>query len=84
MAKLLRKCLHHCPTCQLQMTPRHLPYGSLQQIILPPRPFYTITIDFILALLTSSKGFDSAMLVTDKCSKQVTFIAGKIAWGAKD
>ena len=24
------------------------------------------------------------MLITDKYSKQVTFIAGKIAWGAKE
>ena len=84
MAKLLRKYLHHCPKCQLQMTSRHLLYGSLQLIISPPRPFYTITIDFILVLLTFFKGFDSAMSVIDKFSKRVMFIAGKIAWGAKE
>ena len=83
MAKLLRKYLHHCPKCQLQMTLRHLPYRSLQPIILPSRLFYTITIDFILALPITSKSFDSTMSVTDKYSKRVTFIAGKIAWGAK-
>ena len=83
MAKLLRKYLHHCPKSQLQMTPRHSPYGSLQPIILLPRPFYTILIDSILALPTASKGFNSAMLVTDKYNKQVTFIVGKISWEAK-
>ena len=45
---------------------------------------HTITIDFILTLPTFSKGFDSAMSVTDIYSKQVTFSAGKIAWGAKE
>ena len=84
MAKLLRKYLHHCPKCQLQMTSRHLSYEFLQPIILPPRPFYTITNDFILALLTASEGFNLAMSVTDKYNKQVTFAAGKIAWGAKE
>ena len=84
MAKLLRRYLHHCPKCQLQMTSRHLLYRSLQPIILPPRSFYTITIDFILALPTFPKGFDSAMSVTDKYTKQVTFIARKIAWGAEE
>ena len=83
MTKLLRKYLHHCLQCQVQMTPRHSLYRSLQPIISLLRPFYIIIIDFILALLLSSKGFDSAMLVTDKYSKQVTLIAGKIAWGAK-
>ena len=84
MAKLLRKYLHHCPKCQLRMTPCHLSYGLVQPIILLPRPFYTITINFILALPTSSKGFDSVMLFIDKYNKQVTFIARKIAWEAKE
>ena len=61
MAKLLHKYLHYCLKCQLQMTPRHLPYRSLQPIILPPKPFYIITINLILALPTSSKCFDLAM-----------------------
>ena len=84
MAKLLRKYLHHCPKCQLQITPHHSPYKLLQPFILRPRLLYTIAIDFILALPTASEGFDSAMLVTNKYSKQVTFIAGKIAWRAKE
>ena len=37
-----------------------------------------MTIDFILALPMFSKGFDSAMLATNKYSKQMTFIAGKL------
>ena len=79
MAKLLCKYLHHCFKCQLQITPRHLLYGSLQLIVLLPRPFYTIIVDFILALLMFFESYDSAMLVTDKYNKQVTFTARKIA-----
>ena len=51
---------------------------------LAPKAFYTIMIDFILVLLTSFEGFDSCLSVTDKYGRQVTFIAGKIAWGAKE
>ena len=68
-AKQLCKYLHHCPECQLQMTLRHLPYGWLQPIIFSPRLFHTITIDFTLVLPTSTKGYNLAMLVTNKYSK---------------
>ena len=83
MVKQLRKYLHHCPECQSQMTSRHLPYGWLQPIISLPRQFHTITIGFILVLPTSTKGYNLAMLVIDKYSKQVMFILGKITWGAE-
>ena len=80
----LHEYLRHCPTCQLHQTPRHKPYGSLQPTITPPSPFYTITIDFILALPESSEGWNYALSVTDKVSKRVTFVAGKDTWTAKD
>ena len=80
MATKLHEYLRHCPHCQLHQTPRHLPYGSLQPIYTPSRPFHTITIDFILALPKASTGEDCAMSVTDKFSKALTFIAGEIRW----
>jgi hypothetical protein len=57
-------------------TRRYLPYGSLEPISLPPAPFYTIYIDFILALPASEKGFDIAINTTYKFSKRITLIPG--------
>ena len=84
MAKELRAYIGHCPECQLRRTPRHPVHGSLQPILTPPRPFHTISIDFILALPKSNpEGYDCAMSVTCKFSKAITIIPGNIAAGGK-
>lgn len=50
MAKELHTYTRHFPERQLQQTLRHRPYGSLQPILMPSRPFHNTTIDFMLAL----------------------------------
>lgn len=84
LTKYLREYLKHCPQCQLYQTPRHLPHGALQPIITPPAPFHTLTIDFILALPTSKKGYEVIMSVTDKFSRKITLIPGKSTFAAAD
>lgn len=84
LATKLHDYLRHCPTRQLNQTPRHRPYGSLQPIITPPSPFYTITIDFILALPESNEELNCALSVTDKFSKRITFMPKIDTWKAKD
>ena len=84
MAKQLHEYIRHCVQCQLHQTPRHRPYGALQPILVPPRPFHTITIDFILALPETKEGYDCVLSVTDKFSKAITLIPGKSTWGGKD
>ena len=44
--------------------------------------FYTITIDFVLALLLLVEGFDSVMSITCKFSKRITLAPGKTTWKA--
>lgn len=83
MATKLHEYIRHCPHCQMNQTPRHRPYGSLQPIYSPSRPFHTITIDFILALPKASTGDDCIMSVTDKFSKAISLIAGEIRWGGE-
>lgn len=59
LPSLLHEFIRHCPSCKLNQTPRHRPYGFLQSILLPPEPFYMITLDFILALPQSrSDGYN--------------------------
>lgn len=50
----------------------------------PPIFFYTLTLDFILALLVKVKGFNTIILVTFKYFKTVTFIPRKDIWSVED
>ena len=84
MPKRLHDFIRHCPHCQMNQTPRHRPYGALQPILAPGRPFHTLTIDFILALPLSHNGEDCLMSVTCKASKAITLIEGKSTWTAKE
>ena len=84
MASRLHEYLRHCPTYQLHQTPRHKPYGNLQPLIVPPTPYYTITIDFILALPETREEWNCVLSVTDKFSKRITFVVGRDTWKTKD
>jgi len=53
---------------------RHRPYGSLQQLPIPERPWNSISIDFI-EKLPSSSGFDTILVIVDRLSKQAIFIS---------
>lgn len=67
-------------------TLKHSPYGSMQPILTPPRPFHVLTIDFILALPVTPppEGYNTILSVTDKFSKAVTFIPGRKTMTAED
>ena len=80
----LKEYLKNCPQCLINQTRRHRPYGKLQPILSPPIPFHTFTIDFILALPKSQTGLNCMKSVTDKFSKRVTMIPGKITYSAMD
>ncbi|RKF60445.1 Transposon Ty3-G Gag-Pol polyprotein [Golovinomyces cichoracearum] len=83
IGKKLRSFLYHCHQCRVSSTPRHMPHGSLRPIPAPPYLFHTITIDFILALPRSTPDlFDCTLTVTDKLSKSITIIPGKVNWSA--
>ena len=84
LAKQLHAYIQHYHQCQLRQTPRHQVHGSLQPILTPPRPFHTISIDFILALpLSRPEKYDCVMSVSDKFSKAITLIPGNIAASGK-
>ena len=52
---------------------RHRPYGSLQQLLIPERPWNLIFMNFIEKLLSSS-GFNTILVIVDRLSKQAIFI----------
>lgn len=85
LSQRLHEYLRYCPLCRLNQTPRHKPYGVLQPILAPPEPFYTITIDFILALPKSKPDqYDCLLTVTEKFTKRLALVPGNETHRAKD
>jgi len=53
-----------CTTCTQAKAPRHKPYGTLQQLLIPEQPWNSISMDFIEKLLESS-GYTAILIVVD-------------------
>ena len=83
LTRLLREFIRHCPQCLQFQTRRHCPYGSLQPIESPQVPFFTLTLDVMLALPLTKQGFNTIMSVICKFSKRVTLIEGANTWSAE-
>ncbi|KAJ1587846.1 hypothetical protein NDA12_001288 [Ustilago hordei] len=62
-----------CPVCARYKAPRHRPYGLLQPLATPDRPWGSISLDFIEGLPTSkkydSKTYDSILVIVDRLTK---------------
>jgi hypothetical protein len=54
-----------CTKCQLSKARRHKPYGELKSLSIPPYPFSSISMDFIVEL-PSSDNCDAILVVTDR------------------
>ena len=84
LTRLLRKYIRHYPQCLVFQTHRYYPYGALQLIQSLSILFYTLTLNFIVALPTTVEGYDSTLTVTDKFTKRITYILGKSTQKVKD
>ncbi|UTT90697.1 hypothetical protein NDA17_003936 [Ustilago hordei] len=62
-----------CPVCARYKAPRHRPYGLLQPLATPDRPWGSISLDFIEGLPPSkkydSKAYDSILVIVDRLTK---------------
>ena len=63
-----------CTTCALAKPMRHKPYGLLKQLLVPKKPWYSISLDFIEKLLLSSSGYTAILVIIDCMMKQGLFI----------
>ncbi|SOV08925.1 uncharacterized protein UDID_17787 [Ustilago sp. UG-2017a] len=57
-----------CPVCARYKAPRHRPYGLLQPLATPDRPWGSISIDFIEGL-PPSRNYDSILVIVDRLTK---------------
>jgi len=60
----IQKFCKSCVTCMRSKPQRHRPYGSLQQLPIPERPWNSISMDFIEKLPPSSS-FDTVLIIVD-------------------
>jgi hypothetical protein len=71
------KYVSTCVACQRNNARRHKPYGLLQLLPVPEKPWHTVTFDFIVKLPKTSRGNDSICVFVDKLTKLVHFVACK-------
>ncbi|SOV01596.1 uncharacterized protein UDID_18136 [Ustilago sp. UG-2017a] len=57
-----------CPVCARYKAPRHRPYGLLQPLATPDRPWGSISLDFIEGL-PPSRNYDSILIIVDRLTK---------------
>ena len=72
-----------CDICQRSKIRRHLPYGLLQPLSIPSKPWIEISMDFVGPLPTSD-GFDMILVVVDRLTKMAHFIPTHSSLKSKD
>jgi hypothetical protein len=78
------KFVSTCITCQRNKARRHKPYGLLQPLPVPEKPWHTMTFDFIVKLPKTNRGYDSICVFVDKLTKSVHFVTCKEEVSAKE
>ena len=73
MWKSVKEFVTTCDICSRSKIPRHRPYGLLQPLEIPKKPWASISMDFIVDL-PPSKGFDSIFVVVDRLTKMAYFM----------
>lgn len=86
MYRELEAYCSQCPSCEINTTKRHAPYGLLQPIRTPNAIWEVLTLDFVVKLPKCSIlnfVYDSFMSVTDKFSKAIMLVPGCETWTAE-
>src|ERR1700738_5111744 len=72
-----------CDTCARNKTPRHVPYRQLQPLPIPPGPWKSVSMDFIVQL-PRSDGYDAIYMCVDRLTKMAHFIPMNTTVTAKE
>ena len=74
----VKQYFHGCDICQRTKSLRHKPYGELQSLPMPTRPWKDISMDFIMGLPPCNAGistaYDAILVVVDKYTKMAKYI----------
>ena len=80
LSKHLRAYINYCSKCELNQIKRHKSYDNIIFINRPGIPFHIIIINFIMTLFMTKEGFDNLLTITDKFSKRILFISGRVIY----
>ena len=69
----VKEYIRSCDTCARSKESRHKPYGFLNPLDIPNKPWYSISLDFITDLPISN-GFSCILVVIDRFTKMGHFI----------
>jgi transposase InsO family protein len=72
MNKLLLEYVKSCDTCARSKAPRHRPFGLLQPLSIPSRPWGSIAMDFITDF-PNVRTKNSILVVVDRLTKMAHF-----------
>jgi len=89
MRKSIEDYIRCCNTCRRSKHDKHKPYGLLQPLNVPTRPWQAIALDFIVKLPasvepTTEEVYDGILVVVDRFSKMGHFIPYKETFSATD
>lgn len=73
-----------CPKCQANKASNQKPAGLLQSLKVPSRAWQCITMDYIVGLPLTSRGFDAILVIVDRFSKMVHFVPARQDQSAED
>ena len=87
MVEDVRKYCESCQTCKRSKPPNQKPYGLLNPLSIPSKPWESIGIDFVgpMPLSKNRDGeFDSITVVIDLLTAMVHLVPSRITYTAKD
>jgi len=73
MSRYIGQYVSTCDLCLWTKPWRHSPVGELQLLSVPDTQWDTLSVDFVVELLESSR-YDAVMTVVDSVSKRVHFV----------
>jgi RNase H-like domain found in reverse transcriptase/Integrase zinc binding domain/Chromo (CHRromatin Organisation MOdifier) domain/Integrase core domain len=82
--RFVKRYVSTCDTCARAKMPRHKPHGFLVPLPVAPRPWSSISMDFIVALPLSPSGNDAILVIVDRFTKMAHFSATKTTADAPD
>ena len=80
MKKSIAEFVYACLVCQKSKFEHQKPSGVMQHLFVPEWKWDSISMDFVVGLPKSSKGFVSIWVIVDRLSKSAHFIPIKIIY----
>jgi hypothetical protein len=78
IATNIKDYVRGCDVCQRTKAPRHRPYGELQSLPIPERPWKSVSMDMITGLPPSADGatkvYDAILVVVDRFTKMAKYL----------